>query len=225
MVTVKYAPKDAPSLGKGRWTWPLYSLKDERLIKLIINRGIELQSDLDDWTSLLTDWDILNPQCLWKAFKDDIRKIAKKHIRESYHRITTCINNLEKNRKTLTESPDLDNNNAIRWNEAILANEITHLENLQARQKCDTLKAQLINHGEKLGGIWSAMSKENRPRDLIRCLKTPNSNPPQYERDSCRMAELARDYFDNLQQKDLTSFNDNLEYSWRLNSILDEILA
>jgi hypothetical protein len=37
MVTVKYAPKDTPNLGGGRWIWPLYSLKDKRLIKLIIN--------------------------------------------------------------------------------------------------------------------------------------------------------------------------------------------
>jgi hypothetical protein len=39
------------------------------------------------------------------------------------------------------------------------------------------------------------------------------------------MAELVRDYFNNLQQKDLTSFKDDLEYSQRLNSILDEIPA
>jgi len=69
------------------------------------------------------------------------------------------------------------------------------------------------------------MSKENRPRDLIQHLKTPNSNPPQYKWDSRHMAELVRDYFNNLQQKDLTSFKDDLEYSQRLNSILDEIPA
>ncbi len=76
--------------------WPLYSLKDEQLLKLIINRGIELQRDLNDWTSHPTNRDVLNPQHLWKAFKDNIRKIVKKHTQESYHRITTCINNLKK---------------------------------------------------------------------------------------------------------------------------------
>ena len=132
MVTVKYAPKDATNIGKGRWTWPLYSLKDERLIKLIINRGIELQRDLDDWTLHPTSRDTSTPQHLWKAFKDDIKRLAKKHTQESYHRITTRINNLEEDRKRLAESPDLDSNNMTRWNEAVIANEITHLGNIQA---------------------------------------------------------------------------------------------
>jgi hypothetical protein len=39
------------------------------------------------------------------------------------------------------------------------------------------------------------------------------------------MAELARDYFDDLQQKDLANFDNNLKYNQKLNNILDEIPA
>jgi hypothetical protein len=49
-----------------------------------------------------------------------------------YHRITTHINNLKEDRKRLKESPNLDNDNTVCWNEAVIANEITHLENVQA---------------------------------------------------------------------------------------------
>lgn len=40
------------------------------------------------------------------------------------------------------------------------------------------------------------MNKERKPRDLLNRLKVPNSplTSPAYERDSRRMAKLARDY-------------------------------
>jgi hypothetical protein len=98
--------------------------------------------------------------------------------------------------------PDLDTNNDLRWNGNLLTNEIKHLETTRARYQKETLNAKLVNHGEKLGGTWSALSKDSKPRDLIRCLKIPGSNPPQYERDSRCMAELARRYHDELQDAD-----------------------
>ena len=48
LVAVKYAPKDAPEIGKGRWTLPIRMLNDAKLIEAIIARGIRLQNDLED---------------------------------------------------------------------------------------------------------------------------------------------------------------------------------
>ncbi len=42
LVSVKFAPKDTPDIGKGQWTWPLPSLKDETLIEKVIRQGIDL---------------------------------------------------------------------------------------------------------------------------------------------------------------------------------------
>ena len=55
---------------------------------------------------------------------------------------------------------------------------------------------------KKLGGTWSALNKDSKPRDLIQCLKIQGSNPPQYEHNSRCMAELARRYHDKLQDAD-----------------------
>ena len=35
MVKVKYAPKDAPYIGKGRWTWPLHLLGNDNLLDVV----------------------------------------------------------------------------------------------------------------------------------------------------------------------------------------------
>jgi ribonuclease HI len=70
---------------------------------------------------------------------------------------------------------------------------------MNEKERKDDLRAQIAHHGEKLGGIWSAINKEKKPRDLIRRLRTPNSDPPQYERSTTRMAKLARTYHQTLQ--------------------------
>lgn len=225
LVKVKFAPKDAPFIGKGRWTWPLHSLNNEHLLEAVSERGVKLQDDLNHLKSHNTERSISNPLSLWEEFKKDLSAIAKKHLRGSYNKISTCIKQLEKDHKELTEHPDFNDNNDLRMHEAFLANELEHLEKVKTRQHRDLFKARMTDHGEKLGGIWSSLSKECKPRDLIYCLKVPNSNPPQYERNSHRMAELSRDFHDNLQLEDLTLFNNQEDHEQKLRRILDTIPA
>lgn len=99
----------------------------------------------------------------------------------------------------------------------------TTLEKLVARDKKDHMKAILANHGEKLGGPWSAISKESKPRDLLVQLRIPNSTPPEFERCSKRMAKLARDYHDKLQGEGLTLPDQDPEYELKTRAILEEI--
>lgn len=46
IATVKYAPKGAPHIGKGRWTWPLKSLNNMKLVEKIEQMGITLQQEV-----------------------------------------------------------------------------------------------------------------------------------------------------------------------------------
>ena len=46
IATVKYAPKGAPHIGKGRWTWPLKSLNNRKLVEKIEQMGITLQQEV-----------------------------------------------------------------------------------------------------------------------------------------------------------------------------------
>ena len=84
------------------------------------------------------------------------------------------------------------------------------------------MNATIANHGEKLGSIWSTLSKEKKPRDYIRRLKIPNTEPAQYERNSHCMAKLARDYHENLQHADL-GLVDRGEFEMSANILLEEI--
>ena len=77
IVSVKYAPLDAPYIGKGRWTWNSASLQRTDLTDKIIGRGIKLQADLEHMTREQYDRETTNPQLLWNQFKTDIKWLAK----------------------------------------------------------------------------------------------------------------------------------------------------
>lgn len=170
-----------------------------------------------------TPREITNPQTLWKKFKDDIKKLAKTSADKSYHKITSKIEKLKDEVRTLANHPDIDGNKGVQVKEAFAAHELAHLEKIVACDQKDHTKAMLANHGEKLRGPWSAISKDKKPRDLILQLKIPGSNPPRFERCTRQMAKLARDYHESLQYNSIGLPNDHPEYETNVRTILSEI--
>ena len=223
LVMAKYSPTSAPFVGKGRWTWRSHALNDESLMDKVEERGILLRSELQKLHVANIPRETANPQTLWKSFKDDIETLAKNNAEKTHHKITSKIKQLREDLRTLSNNPNLDINAAARSNEAFMASELAHLEKLAARDRKDQMKAILTNHGEKLGGPWSAISKESKPRDLILQLRIPDSNPPKFERSTKRMANLARNYHENLQNKGVGLPSDHPDYETRIRATLSEI--
>ena len=221
LVVVKYAPASAPEIGKGRWTLPLHMTENKKFLEVITKRGMTLQTDLENLRLRNTAQEITNPQRLWNNFKLDIQSTAKEMLKDIHYKLETKIRLLEKDRAALANDPNGDTCNNVRTNETMVTNQITHLIRKRARSKKNKLSAELALHGEKLGGVWSAISKNRKPRDLIRRLRVPDSNPPQYERDSQRMADLAKMYHDKLQHADLPPAQDNQEEDFF--QVLDKI--
>ena len=133
MVAVKYAPKDAPEIGNGRWTLPISALKDESLIQSIKDRGICLQYDLEDIKERRVDRELSNPQRLWQHFKRDISAIAKARIKATHYKINTHIRLLEKDIKTLENDKNVDTDDKIRSEGAFLTTELEYLEKRSAQ--------------------------------------------------------------------------------------------
>ena len=199
LISLKFAPKDAPLIGNGRWTLYLPDIEDGHLIEKIASKGVELEKKLDLLEREPTNRAVSNPQTLWETFKNDVKMTVKKETDKSKYKAMQKIKNLEKDRSETIETLAFERNEPARTHEAYLANEIKHLMRKDAQGKREDMKANLIHHGEKLGGIWTAISKGKKPRDLIRRLKIPNQDPPQYERSTVRMANLARNYHAQLQ--------------------------
>ena len=223
MVTVKYAPQDAPYIGNGRWTWPLHTLNDKKIMQWIEKKGKDLQTNLERLkatpdTRSGTD----NPQILWKNFKTEITDHVAKEAKMKRYRAKAKLRKLEKDRTEILAKIELDDNEDLQWQEAIIANEIEHLEKLMSYNNRERLKAKISWHGEKLGGTWSNLSKPRKPRDAIHRLKIPDSTPDQYEVRSDRMAELAKNYHEALQEAGLED-ETNQEREARITEILEQI--
>ena len=91
MVSVRYAPKEAPRIRKGWWTLPLYLLNNKTLVEKITKHGIVLQSNIMRDQIEHTNRQIANTQTHWEAYKNSIHKLAKEAAKECYHKITSCI--------------------------------------------------------------------------------------------------------------------------------------
>ena len=209
LVTLKYAPKGAPYIGKGRWTWPLRTLKEEKVIKRIVKEGMKLQQEIEHLKQNPGTRNAeMNPQTLWHNFKKEITKTMEKDAKKPHYKCITKLKKLKKDRRETLGRPDIDENVEAQWHEAILANEMSHLEKLISYNNRERVKAKISLHGEKLGGTWSNMSKSKRPRDVIRRLRIPNTHPTKYETRSDRMAELAKEHHKNLQNNNLPDLED-----------------
>jgi hypothetical protein len=223
MVTMRYAPQEAPFIGKGRWTMPLHLSNDEDLLTKIADRGIKLEAEITRNRIERTDRTELNVQTLWKEFKDDTEKLAKRAAKECHHKIISRINALERDIKKINNNPESETSNELRTHEAILSSQLKQLRKKNLRNNANRFKAKMANHGEKLGGVWSTLGKEKRPRNPIHRLKIPNSNPPQYERHSKRMAELARKHHNDLQNEGIDPNASEEEFAQKINDVLRHI--
>lgn len=212
-----------PFIGKGRWTWQRSSLEDKDLMDKIIERGHTLCADLWELKSKNTLHKTENPQTLWKKFKNDICLTATKHGKTSGSKISKCIDMIEKDLKALSNIPNLEDMEALKVNEVFLVNELAHLESIQARDRKDETRATLSNQGERLGGAWTAINKERKPRDLLYHLKIPGLNPPRFEQDTRGMVKLTMKYHSDLQQKDIDANISPQEYKERMEAALNAI--
>ena len=225
MVSVRYAPKSAPFIGKGRWVLPTHLLNNKSLITKIVTHGREFLSNTTRIRTKQIDRREENIQTLWETYNKDIKKLTKEVAKETHHKITSHIRALESDIKETNRNPDIIRDNNLRAHEAFLNSQLKQLKKKRSKNRSDIMKAKLSNHGEKMGGIWSALGKEKRPCNPIHRLRIPGSNPPQYKHHSKRMAELAHNHHDTLQNEDTTPEMDPNEFKERMNNLLRDIPA
>lgn len=236
LVAVRYAPKGAPHIGRGRWTWPLKSLNNKKLMEKIEKKGIALQQAIHALPHSPAHRDQeQNIQTLWKTFKSEIAEIAKDTAKKSHYKRLTTLRNLQRDRKAILESQDFENNEQLRWQEALIANRIEYLERVNSHNNRAKLKAKIAHHGERLGGIWSELNKVKKPRDIIHRLTVPGTHPQKFVTSSKKMANLASQYHNSLQEKGIAPRREldtddeqrtpphNAEYENAINEVLSTI--
>ncbi|KAL4062264.1 hypothetical protein J3A83DRAFT_4383156 [Scleroderma citrinum] len=146
-----------------------------------------------------------NLQTVFKAFKEKviaiIRNRAKKIIPMTWNRIDNLQDKLQ---ETLNDNTILDDDRLLSSTD--LQEQINTLRQSLHNSTHDhshlKIRVESISPTSKL---WAQSGKERKPRDSIAKLMSPGSAPhnPSYINHSNEMAELACNYYENLQSKDL----------------------
>lgn len=200
MVSVNLIDQDAPFTGRGRWTLPLFLIKDPILKKDIHKLGLNLQEKLRSNQPRTLEH---NPQALFKTFKDDLTKLARDRAKIATPKLEKEIRKLKADLKLTLANP-MQTEEDLLSSAGILEARIEELEHRRHLKSRLTTAARDRLEGETISKYWSQVNKTKKPRDIIYSLRKPHSTPAEYEKRSDKMAELARQYHHDLLSDGLT---------------------
>ncbi|KAJ7133771.1 Endonuclease/exonuclease/phosphatase, partial [Mycena crocata] len=200
MVSVQVASENAPNVGKGRWAIPQHIIKDKTLTQYIKDRGLDAKSKLDTMGERTEEY---NPQTIYTKFKREVLEMARHREKIAVPKIILKQRNLESTLERINNDENTPEDEKIQ-----AAAEINvKLANLEKERHTKARVATATRNrieGETMCKYWPQSNKEAKPRDTIYALRKPGGvgeNPDQdvYEKDSQKMAELARNYHEELQ--------------------------
>ncbi|KAF5342495.1 hypothetical protein D9611_001696 [Ephemerocybe angulata] len=203
----------APFIGKGRWEIPSFLLNHDKFLEEMdtLCTAAELATRQ---TNNPTD---PRPQMVLEDLKvkmrDKAREIAKAAVPKARKKIAELKQALETVLNDNSTTPEERNELTDK-----LAEEIKDLECQQLdKRRADTATLWMLET-ETIGKKWIGANKERAPHDTIPILRNPNTPNAPPARKSCDMAEIARDYHEQLQ-------NDTQHTEQEREAATEEVLA
>lgn len=200
LVSIHFTCAEAPYVGKGRYTIPLYLISNEKLLNKIIIAGKQFITN----TEQSERTDTCNPQIEWEEMKNNITLSFREYARQDTPKLKHKIRSLTRDIEQASKDPGLDESEEARWRISLLRSEIDHLHAKRAKTAHQIAQARWHTQGEKIGRYWSKCNQEAKPRDLMQRLQCAGKTPPVYETKTEEMAEIARNFHEDLQKR-----NDN----------------
>ncbi|KAH7903930.1 hypothetical protein BJ138DRAFT_979434, partial [Hygrophoropsis aurantiaca] len=94
LISARISDNRLPYVGKGRWTLPLFVLKQKELSEEIIDLVAEMQFKMNDIKDKRTQ--LMNPQIIFKQFKEKAIKACRNAAKKSIPKIQLTIDRLSK---------------------------------------------------------------------------------------------------------------------------------
>lgn len=200
LTTVQVAHSDAPVIGKGRWTLRNHVLRDGKFKKKVVEWGAEAIQDIKHLGRGRTA--DRNPQKIYQKWKSDIIALAKERDKTIVPKYVAEKATVELQLKQALDEPNLDDMDK-RGSIRAAMKELDSIEKKYHMAKRERIAVKNRLERETMCKFWTTSNKQAHPCDVIYALKKENSTPsePIYEGNSVKMAELAKAYHDNLQNK------------------------
>ena len=205
MVSMEFTNPGAPYIGKGRWSVPLYTLRNRKVLQKICSLGKTLEEEIDVVAGREAhERSSKNPQTLFCEFKKEVTGYIRELSRTEAPKMES---NIKKNklwlRQVLNEKDTPEEERQII---AVILQDKIHRMEAQCHMKIrDNLAARHRIEGETISKYWVQVNKEKRPRDTLFALRKLDSpvDSPVYEHRTKRMAALASNYHNELQSEGL----------------------
>jgi exonuclease III len=211
MVSVRILSDNTPFQGPGRWSLPLYLLRDRHLKTEVTNMARKLEEDIERCTYRRTTE--RNPQTLYKTFKCELKEAGRQRAKETIPAMKREIEELTEQRRVLANDPKLkpvDKRDAtIEITERI--NDLEESRHTSARL---STAARDALEGERITKYWSAVNATAKKKEPIRNLQRPGGHGLETRSD--KMAEIARNHHDGIQRDGLGEDQEAREESIRV---------
>ncbi|KAI5836481.1 DNase I-like protein, partial [Schizophyllum commune Tattone D] len=200
LVSYVMTSENVPYIGKGRWAIPLYLLTNQRLLDRICEKGKDMQQELERGQH--GDWRSRSPQTLWIDFKENISTMARDVAKIAIPRLDKEIGQWTARLKAVENDTSLQDHDRQHAGALVRAklSELYDAKNGRAKNKSAAADFVL---GETLSTYWTKLNKDHKPREVMYRLRRPNTDAPTFVTRSMDMAELARNYHDDLQDDGL----------------------
>ncbi|KAI5824634.1 hypothetical protein K523DRAFT_221703, partial [Schizophyllum commune Tattone D] len=218
LISVQVTSEEAPKVGRGRWRMPAFILRDNDLKKYTKERGRLALEEVRQMSARGERTELNNPQQTLAAFKRDVAAYARERQRAIVPRTIQELKELRAELRAVNRSRNLSEDQKVRDGRA-LTKQIQRLEQKRAQQIKANARARHRLEGHTPTKYLSGINKEVKSRELIYALETgerhPRSGDPIYEKDSEKMAELARKYHRDLQKDEQETHQDTREAAIR----------
>ncbi|KAF6756682.1 Endonuclease/exonuclease/phosphatase, partial [Ephemerocybe angulata] len=200
MVSTYITTDETPFVGKGRSTIPEF-LTDYKEVRLsFMNMAKATSSAILDLSNRPeTRTETHNVQTLWKGLKVSLLDEAQDSAKKRSTKLDKLIKKWEKRRKVILRvaEEDLENEEVLRLDE--VEEELRDLRAARILRKSMALAAKHHVLGETGTKYDYILHREHKPRDTIYALRKPGSGPPQYEKTTNGMVDIATTHHEGLQ--------------------------
>ncbi|KAJ3817517.1 Endonuclease/exonuclease/phosphatase, partial [Lentinula raphanica] len=226
LISVQITSEDAPYVGKGRWRIPDYVIKDRELLEYIRKSGIEAERTLRALPVRTQDG---NAQLIWQSFKTKISNKAKDRAKQIVPGLTRKINEQQLELERVLNDMEISEERKMTKAKDIKM-DLNKLERTRIQKLQQDSKVRHHIERELPSRYMSHITKEKKPRDMIYAFRKPGFDynnegtlpGDAYEKNSSKMAELAREYHEKLQLQG-DEKNNSIERSEAIEETLSKI--
>lgn len=204
LAMVSLANRNAPFMGRGRWSMPAHLLTDPQMVTTMRELGKKLVAEIAGCGPRSME---KNPQISYHKFKLALTSAARDRAKEKIPKLQKRLENLRRDLKDTLNPPEPTTSDAVdptgvQRHAAILQERVDDLEVKLFVHRRRTVASKHWVQSETMSKYWTRPNVAPLPSIVIPELRRSDCVESGYTSNTKQMAEVARAHYDGLQDCD-----------------------